>query len=103
MYYGKESYNIGFLSILNHFVFSIALLFITPEIQNGIEEKLKRIILPKTAFEIEHRWAGIMGIGNKKEPIIKRLDARVCIGVGMGGMGVAIGTLVGQRLAEICE
>ncbi len=78
-------------------------LFITQEIQSAIEEKLKRIILPKTTFEIEHRWAGIMGIGNKKEPIIKRVDSRVCIGVRMGGMGVAIGTLVGQRLAEMCE
>ena len=76
-------------------------LFISQEIQSAIEEKLARIILPNTTFEIEHRWAGIMGVGNKKEPIIERIDSRVCVGVRMGGMGVAIGTLVGQRLAEI--
>ena len=74
---------------------------ITEEIQAGIEDKLKRIILPNTQFKIEHRWAGIMGVGNKKEPIIEQIDSRVSVGIRMGGMGVAIGTLVGQKLAEM--
>jgi gamma-glutamylputrescine oxidase len=73
----------------------------TEDIQSAIEHVLKTIVLPDTPYTIEQRWAGIMGIGNEKSPIIERLDSRVCAGVRMGGMGIAIGTLVGQELAEL--
>jgi gamma-glutamylputrescine oxidase len=73
----------------------------TEDIQQAIEQVLKTIVLPKTPFKIEHRWAGIMGVGNEKSPIIERLSPRVCAGVRMGGMGIAIGTLVGQELADM--
>jgi gamma-glutamylputrescine oxidase len=73
----------------------------TLDIQSVIEDVLKKIILPKTDYKIEHRWAGIMGVGKGKSPIIKRLDSRVCAGVRMGGMGIAIGTLVGQELVQL--
>jgi hypothetical protein len=42
-----------------------------------------------------------MGIGKAKEPIVQSIDDKIAIGVRMGGMGVAIGTLVGQELAEL--
>lgn len=76
-------------------------LSLTEEIQQAIEAKLRSFVLPKTTFTVAHRWSGIMGVGDKKEPIIKRIDPRVCVGIRMGGMGVAIGTLVGQKLAEL--
>ncbi len=76
-------------------------IMVTDEIQAAIEDKLRTIILPKTVFKIEQRWAGVMGVGEKKEPIIERLNSRVCVGIRMGGMGVAIGTLVGQKLADL--
>lgn len=70
-----------------------------------IMDELKRIlteqILVDTAFEIEHQWAGTMGVGNKKEPIIKQLDDNIYCGIRLGGMGVAIGSLVGKELAEL--
>jgi len=74
---------------------------VTEDIQNAIENVLSTIVLPNTSYEIDHRWAGIMGVGNDKSPIIKRLNKRVCAGVRMGGMGIAIGTLVGKELAEL--
>ncbi len=73
----------------------------TSEIQSGILEKLNQIILPNTDFEIDFSWAGIMGVGEKKQPIIERVNDRVCVGIRMGGMGIAIGTLVGQKLAQM--
>lgn len=73
----------------------------TAEIQHGILDKLNQIVLPNTPFEIDYSWAGIMGVGSKKQPIIERITPRVCVGIRMGGMGVAIGTLVGQNLAEM--
>ncbi len=72
-----------------------------PDIQNAIEQILKTIVLPNTPYEIDHRWAGIMGVGDFKSPIIKRINSKVCAGVRMGGMGVAIGTLVGKELADL--
>jgi len=36
-------------------------------IQNKLEEILKTTILPNTKVEIEHRWSGIMGVGNQKK------------------------------------
>lgn len=70
-------------------------------IQNRLEQLLKNVILPNQNFEIEHRWSGIMGIGNSKSPIVKQLSENVFCGVRLGGMGVAIGSLVGNELADL--
>jgi len=66
------------------------------KIQNYLTDFLKQTILPNQHFEIEQRWTGIMGIGNEKTPIIKSVSENVVCAVRMGGMGVAIGSLVGQ-------
>ncbi|MFA7274040.1 MAG: FAD-binding oxidoreductase [Crocinitomicaceae bacterium] len=73
----------------------------TEDIQQSIEQLLKTVVLPNTPFQIDRRWAGIMGVGRDKSPIIQRLHPNVTVGIRMGGMGVAIGTLVGQELAEM--
>ena len=73
----------------------------TDVIQNHLELVLKESILPSTNFEIDRRWSGIMGIGNQKKPILKQISERVFCGVRLGGMGVAIGSLIGKELAEL--
>ncbi len=73
----------------------------TELIQNKLEEILKTTILPNTEVEIDHRWSGIMGVGNQKKAIVKQLSNNVFCGVRLGGMGVAIGSLVGKELAEL--
>jgi hypothetical protein len=70
-------------------------------IQNTLETMLKEIILPNTLFEIDQRWSGIMGVGTKKKPIIKRISENVVCGVRLGGMGIAIGSLVGKQLSDM--
>ena len=69
---------------------------LTPIIQNKLELILRQNILPKQNYKIEHRWSGIMGVGSEKRPIIKHVSKNVVCAVRMGGMGVAIGSLVGQ-------
>lgn len=71
------------------------------QIQQKLEEILKETILPNSAFEIEHRWSGIMGVGSQKKPIVKPISNRVYCGVRLGGMGVAIGSTVGKDLASM--
>ncbi len=73
----------------------------TELIQNKLESLLKETILPNIDFEIAHRWSGIMGVGEQKKPIVKQLSENVYCGVRLGGMGVAIGSLVGQELADL--
>lgn len=73
------------------------------KIQNHLEYILKTMILPNTVFEIEHRWSGIMGVGNEKKPIIKPISNNVIAAVRMGGMGIAIGSKVGEIVAKILK
>jgi glycine/D-amino acid oxidase-like deaminating enzyme len=73
----------------------------TEIIQNKLEKLLKDVILPNQNFEIEHRWSGIMGVGNSKNPIVSQLSENVYCGVRLGGMGIAIGSLIGTELADL--
>ncbi len=75
----------------------------TELIQNRLEALLKEVILPDTEFTIAHRWSGIMGLGSSKRPIVEKLSENVYCGVRLGGMGVAIGSLIGQELADLVK
>lgn len=65
-----------------------------------LKKLLETMILPNIPFEIEQRWCGIMGIGNEKKPIIKKISPNIVCAVRMGGMGVAIGSLVGKLAVD---
>ena len=75
----------------------------TEIIQNRLEELLKKVILPNTDYKIAHRWSGIMGLGLSKNPIVEQLSEHVFCGVRLGGMGVAIGSIIGQELADLIK
>lgn len=75
----------------------------TQLIQQRLESILQTVILPRTPFEIDLRWSGIMGVGAQKKPIVKELSDRVYCGVRMGGMGIAIGSMVGKDLADLVQ
>lgn len=76
---------------------------LTTIIQNHLIELLKTVILPNTPFEIDSWWSGILGVGASKEPIIKNINKHLTVAVRLGGMGVAIGSLVGEAAAEMVE
>ena len=73
----------------------------TDLIQSKLENLLRNTILPNINFEIDYSWSGIMGIGDKKKPILKQLSSNVSCGVRLGGMGVAIGASVGKDLEDL--
>jgi glycine/D-amino acid oxidase-like deaminating enzyme len=73
----------------------------TEIVQSKLEQLLKEVILPNQEVKIAHRWSGIMGIGNSKNPIVSQLSENVYCGVRLGGMGVAIGSLIGTELADL--
>ncbi len=72
----------------------------TEEIQQYLQEVLEQIY-PGASTRIAYTWSGILGVGPSKFPILERLDADVLVGVRMGGMGVAIGSYLGDVLADL--
>lgn len=70
-------------------------------IMNELHRILKEVILPNTVFEVDYSWAGTMGVGDTKKPIIKNIEDNILCAIRLGGMGVAIGTLVGKEAAEL--
>ncbi|MGK0365393.1 MAG: gamma-glutamylputrescine oxidase [Saprospiraceae bacterium] len=73
----------------------------TKLIQEALQRLLKEVILPNQPFEIEHKWSGILGVGESKNPIIKKISENVGISVRLGGMGVAMGSLIGEEGANL--
>ncbi len=69
-------------------------------IMDELKSILSTVILPNTPHEVDYTWAGVMGVGTSKHPIVKNISTNVTCGVRLGGMGVALGTLVGKDCAE---
>jgi gamma-glutamylputrescine oxidase len=74
---------------------------LTELVQQKLDELLREVILPDTPYEVEQRWSGIMGVGPEKTTIVQHVSEHVSCAVRMGGMGVAIGSLVGEEGAEL--
>lgn len=74
---------------------------LTDNIKSALQNFLETVILPNQKIGIEQWWSGIMGLGNSKDPIVKEIEPNVYAGVRLGGMGVAIGSLVGEELAGL--
>lgn len=74
---------------------------LTSKIQSTLLGILQNIILPTEKVEVEMWWSGIMGVGSVKKPIIRYISPNVVAAVRMGGMGVAIGSLVGEEAVNL--
>ncbi len=79
----------------------------TKIIINDLKSKLSEIIIPKQKFEVESTWSGIMAFNqnlesntNKtKSPILQNYSKNIVLGVRLGGMGVALGSKLGEEIA----
>ena len=71
------------------------------KITDGLRSFLAETILPGIPHKIEMEWSGIMAFGATKTPIVKHVSDRIIAGVRMGGMGIAIGSKVGEMLAKM--
>jgi len=73
----------------------------TEYIQNHLEDYLKTFILPKREFKIESRWAGTMGFGQGKKPMVVNPEKKVYGAFAYGGMGVALAEQTAQELTDL--
>lgn len=73
----------------------------TDLIQRALSGLMSEMILPGQKWSLDMCWSGIMGVGPEKKPIVQKWTENIAVAVRMGGMGVAIGTLVGEEGAEL--
>lgn len=75
---------------------------VTERIQNALEELLRNVILPgRGQFVIEHRWAGTMAFTENKQPVVAWAQPRVLVAFGCNGMGIALGSGIGEEAAQL--
>lgn len=70
-------------------------------IQDELERFLAEVILPGYHYTIDHRWSGIMGMARNHEPVVQKVADNCYCAVGLGGIGVAVAPLVGERAATL--
>jgi len=73
----------------------------TGEVKNQLLTYLTEIILPGQNAEVDYWWSGIMGFGEDINPIIQEVQPNVFCAVRCNGMGVAMGSLVGEEVAKL--
>jgi gamma-glutamylputrescine oxidase len=73
----------------------------TDIVKQKLTTYLKEMILPEQDFEIDYWWSGIMGFGEDITPIVKQVEPNVFCAVRCNGMGVAMGSLVGEEVAGL--
>lgn len=74
---------------------------VTPPVMDNLKRMLREIIIPGRDFDIVGQWAGIMGFGSERTPILKKISDRIVVGARLGGMGVAIGSRLGDQICEL--
>lgn len=74
---------------------------INKKILDHLMQELHQTIMPAQKPKVEMSWAGIMAFGSNKQPVLQLLNENVGVAARLGGMGVAIGSNVGEELAEM--
>lgn len=73
----------------------------TENVKAQLLKYLNEIILPGQNAGADYWWSGIMGFGEDISPIVKQVQPDVYCAVRCNGMGVAMGSLVGEEVAEL--
>jgi len=73
----------------------------TEKVKQQLTTHLNEVILPGQNAEIDYWWSGIMGFGDDITPIVKQVEPNVFCAVRCNGMGVAMGSLVGEEVAAL--
>ncbi|MFA6083651.1 NAD(P)/FAD-dependent oxidoreductase [Mucilaginibacter sp.] len=73
----------------------------TDAVKDKLTEYLHNVILPGQNAEIDYWWSGIMGFGEEINPIVKEVEPNIFCAVRCNGMGVAMGSLVGEEVADL--
>lgn len=75
----------------------------TDEVVSALTNFLQHKIHTTSEIEIDLVWSGILGVGKDERSVVTQVQENVFVGARLGGIGVAIGSLVGQELAELID
>ena len=73
----------------------------TEKVKEQLTTYLNEMILPGQQVQVDYWWSGIMGFGGDITPIVKEVQPGIFCAVRCNGMGVAMGSLVGDEVAEL--
>lgn len=71
------------------------------DVQQMLQDFLANHIKGAEGVQFEYNWIGHLGVGSSRNPIVKTIKPGLHVGVRMGGMGVAIGTVIGEKLGGL--
>lgn len=75
----------------------------TNEVVRALTNFLQSKIHTTSQIEIDLAWSGILGVGKDERPVVKEVEENIFVGVRLGGIGVAIGSLIGEELAVLID
>lgn len=73
------------------------------EVREKLLEFLRTHIAGCENVGVDYEWLGYLGVGSDREPICRTIQDGVHAGVKMGGMGVAMGGQLGQKLSKLVK
>ncbi len=76
---------------------------VSAKIQEELEKLLYETIIPGQKPKIEYRWSGVMGFGKDLKPIVKEISPGLFCAVRCNGMGVAMGSLLAEQVADLVQ
>lgn len=71
------------------------------KIKERLLQDLQEWVSGGVSVEVDFSWSGIMAFGPNKFPVMEKVSEHIVAGIRLGGMGVAIGSALGQRLADL--
>ncbi len=73
----------------------------TEEVKRALMDFIQQKIHTQSLIELDLAWSGILGVGEDERPLVKQVSSNVYLGARLGGIGVAIGSLIGEELASL--
>jgi glycine/D-amino acid oxidase-like deaminating enzyme len=73
----------------------------TEEVKQSLMDFIQQKIHTYSPVELDLAWSGILGVGEDERPVVKQVSSNVYLGARLGGIGVAIGSLIGEELAQL--
>ncbi|MEM6262025.1 MAG: FAD-binding oxidoreductase [Bacteroidota bacterium] len=71
-----------------------------PEIREYLETFAKKHLCDHPNLSFSTQWSGILSSGPEKRPIVQEVEPGLFVAVRLSGMGVAIGSLIGEEVSE---
>ncbi len=69
-------------------------------IKESLVNLIQEVILPNVPVEIEMHWTGIMAFAKNRIPKVRKHGNHCLSAVGLGGMGVAVASAIGDEVAD---